>query len=106
MEYKYYFTQKAVNDIEDMLNYISVELCNPTAAKELNSEIFKNIEELSNFPDMGLLVENEYLADKSVRRILVNNYTIFYKVFDEEGKIYILRIVYAKRNFNEILSSI
>lgn len=106
MEYKYYFTEKAAKDIEDVLNYISVELKNPTAAKELNSEIFKSIEDLISFPDMGLLVENEYLADKFVRRIIVNNYTVFYKVFDNESKIYILRIVYSKRNLNEILSSI
>ncbi len=106
MEYKYYFTQKAAKDFEDILNYISVELNNLTAAKELYSEIFKNIEELTRFPDMGRLVENEYLTDKSVRRIIVNNYTVFYKVFDNESKIYILRIVYSKRNLNEIIPSI
>lgn len=106
MEYSYYFTQKAADDIEDILNYISVELSNPTAARELNSEIFKNIEELTSFPDLGLLVENEYLADKFVRRLIVNNYTVFYKVFDSECKIYILRVVYSKRNLNEILASI
>lgn len=106
MDYKYYFTQKAADDVEEILDYVSVELGSLAAARNLYSDIFKNIEELKSFPDMGMPVDNEYLSDKSVRRLLVENYTVFYKVFNSERKIYVLRVVYSKRNLNEILSSI
>ena len=104
--YSYYFTAKAEQDFDDILHYIAVELNNPTAAKNLASVIFKNIESLIGFPDMGLIVENEFLVDKIIRRILIDNYTLYYKVSEDERKIYIIRIVYGKRNLNEILSSI
>ncbi len=57
------------------------------------------------FPDSGSPVENEYLTDKSVRKLLVDNYIIYYKVQSDEKIITIIRIVYGKRNLDEILKT-
>ena len=42
------------------------------------------------------------MTDKDVRRVLIDNYILYYKAVGSEKIIYIIRIVYAKRNLDEI----
>jgi plasmid stabilization system protein ParE len=58
------------------------------------------------FPESGAPVDNEFLADKTVRKLSVDNYVIYYKAHYEEKVISIIRIVYAKRNLDEILKTV
>lgn len=57
------------------------------------------------FSDSGAPVDNEFLADKTVRKLSVDNYVIYYKTYYEEKVISIIRIVYGKRNLDEILKT-
>ena len=106
MEFKYQFTQSALQDFREILRYISTDLSNPIAAKNLGKKIFEKIDMVRDFPDSGVRVDNEFLSDKSVRKALVGNYIIYYKASYEEKMIYVVRIVYGKRNLDEILKSI
>ena len=62
-EYSYRFTEKAMQDLDEILHYISVDLGNPIAAKSLGKKIFEKIDGARCFPESGALVDNEYLAD-------------------------------------------
>ena len=53
-----------------------------------------------------MIVENSFLTDKTVRRLVVDNYILYYKPNDSEKIIYIVRIVYGKRNLDEICREI
>ncbi len=92
--------------MDGILNYISEELCNTSAARDFFGKLFENIGVVCSFPETGAFVENEYLTDKSVRKLLIDNYICYYKADETEKVIYILRIVYARRNQNEIVRSI
>lgn len=105
-DYNYVFTARAERDLNDILSYISEELCNPTATGKLANKIFESIDAVLAYPLTGKLVENEYLTDKTIRRILVDNYTIYYKCDDERKIIYIIRLAYSKRNPDDIAKSI
>lgn len=105
-EYSYKFTETAENDLDGILRYITVDLCNPSAAKDFFEKLFDNIGVICSFPETGVIVENEYITDKSVRKLLIDNYICYYKAVDAEKTIYVLRIVYARRNQNEIVRSI
>lgn len=105
-EYFYSFTDRAEQDLDGIMHYIAVELSNSAAADKLFSKIFESIDAIRAFPDSGLLVENEFLADKTVRRVLADNYIIYYKLSEEKKSVYVLRIVYGKRNLDDILQSI
>lgn len=105
-DYSYRFTEKAETDLTEILRYITDDLCNPGAAKELGGKIFESIDTVRNFPLSGLPVENLFLADKTIRRLLVDNYIVYYKAADSEKTIYIIRIVYGKRNLDEIYREI
>ena len=107
MEYKYSyrFTEKAEQDLDEILRYISMDLVNPTAAQNLAGKIFDKIDMIRVFPDSGEAVENEFIADKTVRKLLVDNYIIYYKPHYEAKVISVIRIVYGKRDSSEILKT-
>ena len=104
-KYSYRFTEKAEQDFDEILRYISVDLANPTAAQNLGRKIFEQINVVRSFPDSGAPVDNEFLSDKSVRKLLVDNYILYYKAHYDEKIIFIIRIVYGKRNLDEIIKS-
>ena len=104
--YSYRFTEKAEQDFDEILRYISVDLANPIVAQNLGRKIFEKINMIRTFPDSCALVDNEFLSDKSVRKLLVDNYIIYYKTDYDEKMLCIVRIVYGKRNLDEILKTI
>lgn len=102
-KYSYRFTEQAINDFEEILDYLYVNLENPIAAKNLQKKIFERIDLLRVFPDSGSSVNNEFLSDKTVRKVVVNNDIIYSKVHHDDEMITIVRIIYGKRNLDEIL---
>ncbi len=105
-EYSCAFTARAEQDLDEILGYIKNELKNPDAAARFGQKVFRCCDTLCAQPEAGMFVENEYLTDKQVRRILVENYIVYYKAAAEEKTVYILRIVYGYRNLDAVLSTI
>ncbi len=102
-KYSYRFTEKAAQDLDEILRYLSVDLVSPIAAQNLGKKVFEKNDMVRVFPESGAPVDNEFLADKTVRKLSIDNYVIYYKVYYEEKVISIIRIVYGKRNLDEIL---
>ena len=105
-KYSYNFTEKAERDFDEILRYISFDLANPIAAQNLGRKIFEKIDIVRSYPESCAIVENEFLSDKTVRKLLVDNYIIYYKVNYDKKIITIIRIVYGKRNLDEIIKTI
>ena len=106
MLYDFLFTEKAEQDLDEILTYISNELCNKKATKDFFDKVFSAIDTLRACPKTGMVLDNEYVLDKSIRRVLIDNYVMYYKFDEANEKIIILRILYAKRNLTEILNTI
>ncbi len=105
-DYSYRFTEKAVQDFDEILRYISEDLANPIAAQNLGKKIFEKIDSVRSFPESGAPIDNEFLTDKAVRKLLADNYIIYYKAHHDKKMISVIRIVYGKRNLDEILRNI
>ena len=99
----YRFTNRAENDLDEILRYISLKLNNPPAAKLFYDELFFKIELICSFPESCEQVHNEYVKRDGVRRILVGNYIVYYVCEPKEKLITIIRIAYGKRNLEEII---
>ncbi len=95
MKYKIEITQEAEKDFENIFTYISETLCNKQAALRIRS--------LTDMPNSYPKVKDMYLKKMGLRFITVKNYIVFYTVEDEECKVYIVRILYGKRNWVKIL---
>ena len=103
-EYHFALTQRAKQDVRQHVGYIRNELGN--AAGMLMNELDKCIERLCIFPESGKLVFDEYLPGIHVRRKIVGKYILFYQVLKEEKVIRILRIVYGRRDMDEVLKHV
>ena len=88
-------------DMEGIFEYISVTLCNPTAARDLINDFKKAFEKIRIFPESCQRIDNEYVKDKSLRKLIVNNYIAFYRVKDDE--IQVVRVLYGMRDYQNIL---
>ena len=99
----YRFTNRAENNLDEILRYISLKLSNPPAAKLFYDELFFKIELIYSFPESCEQVHNEYVKRDDVRRTLVGNYIVYYVYEPKEKLITIIRIVYGKRNLEEII---
>ena len=102
-KYQYRFTGKAEVDLDDIISYIAVELANPTAAGKFIDRLQKTIDEARQFPESGSMVVNDFVPKAGVRKKIVENYILYYVSDPYENMITILRIVYGRRNMDEIL---
>ena len=105
-KFGYRLTKRAESDLDGIVSYIAVELANPQAASDFVDKLQDNIEEAIVFSESGFLVDNEFLQVENVRKKLVGNYIMYYLSDEKEKIIYILRIVYGKRNMDEILKKL
>ncbi|MBD8957996.1 MAG: type II toxin-antitoxin system RelE/ParE family toxin [Holdemanella biformis] len=96
-------TKRAESDLDGIVSYITVDLANPQAASDFVDKLQDTIEEARAFPESGSLVHNEFLQIENMRKKLVGNCIKYYLLDVGENIIYILRIVYGKRNLDEIL---
>ena len=104
--YQYHFTKKAEADLDEILYYISIELSNPEAAASFLKDLLAVIASICSVPKIGRIVENEFLPDKEIRKSLVGNYVLYYLPDAVEMTIYILRILYSRRNLDELVREI
>lgn len=99
-------TKRAESDLDGIVSYITVDLANPQAASDFVDKLQDTIEEARAFPESGSLVDNEFLQIENMRKKLVGNCIKYYLLDVGENIIYILRIVYGKRNLDEILKKL
>jgi len=105
-EYSYFFTAAARSDLDGIIGYMVSDLDNPTAAKSFLDKLQNSLRDICCFPYSGTPVVNKYLDISNVRKILTGNYTVYYLAQANEQKVIVLRIVYSRRNMDEIMKEI
>ena len=83
-EYKIVIEQTAENDLVGILSYISDTLHEPSIAMKIYGLIKKEILTLNRMPFRFEVVNEEPYRSMGVRRIPVENYTVFYIVDENE----------------------
>lgn len=101
-KYRFIITEKAENDLDEILKYISVELVNPDAATSFVEKLLSIIDEICLFPESGALVDNEYIQNKNVRHKVIGNYVMYYLPEKDDRICYVLRIIYGRRDIKKI----
>lgn len=86
----------AEKDLTEILEYCQID--NPTATLKLLDDIDKAILKLASFPYMGHVPKDQRLIQLNYRMLVVENYLVFYVVFDD--LVEIRRILHGKRKYN------
>ncbi len=101
--YQLKITTKASEDLDEIYAYIVGELNNKTAALNLLYEIEENILRLKEFPFSCSYVEDINLKEKGYRKLIVKNYITFYIVKEQDKKVIIMRVLYGRQNYQDII---
>lgn len=106
MAYRYIISNRAQNDLDNIIEYMAFELQEIKAAKSFIDEYNKAIDDLLAFPESGTLAysDNEYITDLTVRKKLISKHVIFYKFEDDAIKV--IAILHQKANTNNTKFSI
>lgn len=102
--YRIELLPKAQRDIAGILDYIALDLCNPSAALHLLDKITEQFDRLKSFPLCGELVKTDSMPLKyAYRRVMADNYLIFYTVNEEKKAVTVAHVVYGSSNYLSIL---
>ena len=101
--YKLEYLPTALKDMIDIIRYISVELKNPDAANRLAVELVDTAESVLTFPYATSVYQSIRPLKHEYRKILVQNYLLFYWVDEEKKLVTIARVIYAKRDYGRLL---
>jgi plasmid stabilization system protein ParE len=104
MNYFVNITDLAEEDILATVKYISYDLKNPIAANNLLDEIERHEIILGETPYIYALVNDDYLAEKGLRLVVLKNYLIFFIVEEENKIVNVIRFLYGRRNWKNILA--
>ena len=105
-EYHYRLTRRAEKELDDILDYIGNKLDNAKAAAKLMEDIGRCMEMACVFPEGGALVTNAFLPRKIIRKKVVGNYLLYYRADKEQKTVWLLRIVYGRRDMDEVLKHV
>ncbi|MCL2223126.1 MAG: type II toxin-antitoxin system RelE/ParE family toxin [Oscillospiraceae bacterium] len=101
--YRIGITDLAKQDILDIATYITYELQEPTIAAKTVNVILDTIYTLEKMPNRIGLAKGERLAEKGIRPLYVKNYTIFFRVDEAMRVVYVVRVLYSRRDWESLL---
>lgn len=104
--YEVRITEQAQNQMKEIVDYISYELFAPEAADRLLDKMEKCIINLSEYPERHQLLEEEPWRTEGVRKIVVNNFLVYYWINSSEKRVQVIAVIYSKRDQLEQLSNI
>lgn len=96
--YEVKVTKQAYEQMRKIVLYIMNELLAPEAAENLLDKMQETINTLSDMPKRHSLVEEEPWRSEGVRKMVVKNFLIYFWVDDENMRVQVTAVIYAKRN--------
>lgn len=97
------FTAKAEEDLDKIYEYISNNLFASESADSLMDKFENKILRLKSFPCSCSFVMDETLKKRGYRKLIIDNYIVFYLVNEQKQQVVIMRILYGASNYNNIL---
>ena len=93
------FSDGIENDFREIITYIALD--NPSAAGAVADKIESSLSNLSAYPFLGKIPNEEELANMGYRFLVVQNYLIFYTI--EGHTIWVHRIIHGARDYLSLL---
>ena len=93
----------ARQDMTGIARYIARELANPEAAEKLSVELIEAADRLSAFPYANPAYFQMKPLMHEYRKLLVQNYLMFYRVDEKTKTVTVTRVIYARRDHEKLL---
>ena len=98
MTFEVRITETAQKDLEEIFDYISVELQNPLAADRILTCLEGEILGLDTMPERFRLYPSEPWHSRGLRVMKVEHYLVFYLTDKEENTVTVIRVMYGGRD--------
>ncbi|MCD8211616.1 MAG: type II toxin-antitoxin system RelE/ParE family toxin [Oscillospiraceae bacterium] len=86
-------TEGALEDMEEIYNYIASVLLSPENARRQYNRIVDAIFTLEEMPERYKQMDFDFARQKGLRRMLVDNYSVIYAVKGES--VFITNVIYS-----------
>ena len=100
-KYSIELSDSAKRELREILDYYFSDLENPVLAVKVLRKINEAIDSLATFPEGYQVYEGK--TDEKLRSVRAMRYRIFYMVDNKRRVVSIAHIVYAGRDFEQIL---
>lgn len=100
-QYVVRITDRALADMEEIYNYIAIQLQAPENAMGQYNRIAEAIEGLNVFPERVKLVESEPERIMGLRQLVIDNYSAFYVI--EDIDVIVTRVLYTAMDISRRL---
>ena len=105
-KYDFKLTPMANADMEEATQYISENLHNPKAALDLLDAIDEAIEQICIFPYAQPDCTCFLITNTEFRHIQVKNYTLVYRIKEDNQLLHVLYFRYAKMDLIKLFTDI
>jgi len=99
--YRIQYLPMALDDLKDIVRYITYKLESPRAAERLRLKIDKEMQKIADNPYRCPLFASSEKLKHEYRVLHIDNYSLFYVVENEKVEIY--RVIHARRDTLQIL---
>lgn len=101
--YTYQLTRSALQDLQQIMDYISAELHAPESAVALMDSMRDSIQNACAFPLSLTAPRDPQLRAKGYRAIFVKNYIIFTIPDQQTQTLNVMRVLYYAQNYKLML---
>ena len=102
MNYSVNYTDTAKQDLRAIMFYIADQAQDKDIARQFINELRSKCDRLREIPNAGVLPKDHLLRSMEYRFIVHKNYLIFYKVDDGQGRVDVVAIFNAKKDYMRI----
>ena len=99
------YTDIAEWDLDNVHDYISETLIEPEIAEKMSNRIMDAVDELDHQPMRFRMYDHEPWKSVGLRVMTVRNYSVFYVPVETQNRVWIIRIMYSKRDFERHLKT-
>lgn len=103
MAYKILGTERARQDLSDIVGYIATSLENPSAAASFLDEVKSCYDDLAQFPLMFGACHDPRLKALGYRKAGIKNYIMIYKVSGPTETVFIMRFFHGRQDYEKLL---
>ncbi len=102
--YEIIMTPDATTDLVELRNYIADVLLVPDIALAYIRSIRTEISKLAIMPQRISPVPEEPWHSRGIRKIIVKNFYVYYRIDENTERVYILNVIYQKRDQLKMLA--
>ena len=102
-EWKVILTPEFKQEFKDIYSYIAEVLLVPETAKNQVARILDQVEKLDDMPNRFPLFEKEPWHNRGLRKLIIDNYIVFYYPNEQTQEVVVFHVFYGGRNIDELL---